>query len=149
MNICRALLSDAPNLVRLVHEAYRHYIARIGRPPAPMLADFTRHITDDTVFIATNDMICGYVVLCHDLACWRLDNIAVAPSNQGRGIGAALIRHSELFMAKKGALSYQLYTNDLMHENINWYRNSGFREIARREEHGFKRVYFEKTIHQP
>ena len=91
MNICRALLSDAPNLVRLVHEAYRHYIARIGRPPAPMLADFTRHITDDTVFIATNDMICGYVVLCHDLVCWRLDNIAVTPSSQGQGIGAALI----------------------------------------------------------
>ena len=102
MNICRALLSDAPNLVRLVHEAYRHYIARIGRPPAPMLADFTRHITDDTVFIATNDMICGYVVLCHDLVCWRLDNIAVAPSNQGQGIRAALIRHSEFFIAKKG-----------------------------------------------
>ena len=102
MNICRATLSDAPNLVRLAHEAYRHYIARIGRPPAPMLADFTRHITDDTVFIATNDMICGYVVLCHDLVCWRLDNIAVAPSNQGQGIGAALIRHSEFFMAKRG-----------------------------------------------
>ena len=102
MNICRATLSDAPNLVRLAHEAYRHYVARIGRPPAPMLADFTRHITDDTVFIATNDVICGYVVLCHDLDCWRLDNIAVAPLNQGQGIGAALIRHSEFFMAERG-----------------------------------------------
>ena len=100
MNICRATLKDAPYLVRLADEAYRHYIARIGRPPAPMLADFTRHITDDTVFIAIKDVICGYVVLCHDLVCWRLDNIAVAPSNQGQGIGAALIRHSESFMTK-------------------------------------------------
>ena len=72
MNICRATLSDAPYLVRLADEAYRHYIARIGRPPAPMLADFTRHITDDTVFIAINDVICGYVVLCHDLVFARL-----------------------------------------------------------------------------
>ena len=102
MNICRATLSDAPNLVRLAHEAYRHYIARIGRPLAPMLADFTRHITDDTVFIAINDVICGYVVLCHYLVCWWLDNIAIKPSNQGQGIGVALIRHSEFFMAKKG-----------------------------------------------
>ncbi|MDC1001833.1 GNAT family N-acetyltransferase [Alphaproteobacteria bacterium] len=102
MNICRATLSDAPNLVRLAHEAYRHYVARIGRPPAPMLANFTRYITDDTVFIATNDVICGYVVLCHDLDCWRLDNIADAPSSQGQGIGAALIRHSEFFMAERG-----------------------------------------------
>ena len=149
MNICCATFSDAPNLVRLAHEAYRHYIGRIGRPPAPMLADFNRHIIDDTVFIAINDVICGYVVLCHDLACWRLDNIAVAPSSQGQGIGAALIRHSESFMAKSGAISYQLYTNELMHENINWYQNTGFCEIARREDHGFKRVYFEKTIHQP
>ena len=148
MKICRATLSDAPILVRLAHEAYRHYIARIGRPPAPMLADFTRHISGDAVFIATNDVICGYVVLCHDQACWRLDIIAVAPSSQGQGIGTALIRHSEVFMAKAGAVSYQLYTNELMYENIDWYRNSGFREIARREEHGFKRVYFEKKIHQ-
>ena len=66
MYICLATLSDAPYLVRLADEAYRHYFARIGRPPAPMLADFTRHITDDAAFIATNDVICGYVVLCHD-----------------------------------------------------------------------------------
>ena len=100
--ICRESLSDAPILVRLVHEAYRHYIARIGRPPAPRLADFTRHITDGTVFIATNDVICGYVVLCHDQACWRLDNIAVTPTSQGQGIRAALIRHNESFIAKRG-----------------------------------------------
>jgi ribosomal protein S18 acetylase RimI-like enzyme len=149
MNICRATLSDAPNLVRLAHEAYRHYVARIGRPPAPMLANFTRQFTDNTVFTATNDVICGYVVLCHDLDCWRLDNIAVAPSSHGQGIGAALILHSEFFMTESGGVSYQLYTNDLLYENIDWYRNAGFREIARREEHGFKRVYFEKMVYQP
>ena len=44
MNICRATLSDAPTLVRLGHEAYRHYVVRIGRLPALMLADFTRHL---------------------------------------------------------------------------------------------------------
>jgi ribosomal protein S18 acetylase RimI-like enzyme len=75
--------------------------------------------------------------------------LAVAPSSQGQGIGAALTGHSESFMAKRGAVSYLLYTNELMHENIDWYRNSGFREIARRKKHAFKRVYFEKTIHQP
>ena len=85
MNICRATLSDAPTLVLLVHEAYRHYIARIGRRLSPMLADFTRHITDDTVFIATNDVICGYLVLCHGSACWRLDNIARCAIKSGEG----------------------------------------------------------------
>lgn len=101
MDICRATLSDAPNLVRLAHEAYWHDIARIDRPSAPMLAYFAHHITDDTVFIATNDMICGYLVLCHDPACWRLDNIAVAPSRQAQGIGAAVIWNSESFMAER------------------------------------------------
>ena len=113
-------------------------------------ADFNRHITDYAVFIATNDLICGYVVLCHDPACWRLDKIAVASSSQGQGIGAALTLHSESSMTERGGeVSYQFYTNKLMHENIDWYRNSGSREIARPEEHGFKRVYFEKLIHQP
>ena len=105
MNICRATLSDAPYLVRLADEAYRHYIARISRPPAPMLADFTRHITDDAAFIATNDVICGYVVRCHDQACWRLDNIAVAPSNQGQGIGAARVLHDK----KRGSVLSALH----------------------------------------
>jgi ribosomal protein S18 acetylase RimI-like enzyme len=65
-------------------------------------ADFNRHITDYAVFIATNDLICGYVVLCHDPACWRLDKIAVASSSQGQGIGAALILHSESSMTERG-----------------------------------------------
>ena len=150
MDICRATLSVAPNLVRLAHEAYWHYIARIDRPSAPMLAYFAHHITDDTVFIATNDMICGYLVLCHDPACWRLDNIARCAIKSGEGYwGGTNPALRILYGRMGGVVSYQLYTNELMHENIDWYRNSGFREIARREEHGFKRVCFKKTIHQP
>ena len=102
MNICRTTSRDAPNLVRPAHKAYRHCIARIGRSPALMLADITRHIIDDTGFIAANNMICGCVVLCHESGCWRLDNIAVAPLSQGQVIGVALIRHSESSMAKRG-----------------------------------------------
>ena len=146
MMIRRAISSDADQLSRLADDAYRHYIDRIGRPPAPMLADFNRHISDDIVFVAIDEVICGYAVLCHDAAGWRLDNIAVAPKRQGSGVGASLIRHSEAFLTEKGADSYHLYTNELMHENISWYQNSGFREIARREEDGFQRVYFEKDI---
>ncbi len=87
MKICRATLSDAPNLVRLAQEAYRHYIGRIGRPPAPMLADFNRHIIDDTVFIAINGVICGYVVLCYDAGCGGLIILLLRHQVRGRVSG--------------------------------------------------------------
>src|SRR5258707_969438 len=34
-----AIAADIPVIARTVDHAYRHYIARMGRPPAPMLDD--------------------------------------------------------------------------------------------------------------
>ena len=33
---------DAPVVRDVVHAAYAHYIARIGKPPGPMLDDYAR-----------------------------------------------------------------------------------------------------------
>ena len=36
----------------------------------------------------------------------------------------------------------ELYTNELMVENIAWYGKLGFKEVERKHEDGFNRVYF-------
>ena len=39
-----------------------------------------------------------------------------------------------------------LYTNAKMRENLALYARLGWREVDRRTESGFERVYFEKTV---
>ena len=35
-----ATAADVPAIEEIVNEAYRHYVARIGKPPGPMLDDY-------------------------------------------------------------------------------------------------------------
>jgi hypothetical protein len=40
LRIRAATAADVPAIANIVDQAYRHYIARIGRPPGPMLEDY-------------------------------------------------------------------------------------------------------------
>jgi hypothetical protein len=35
-----AIAADVPVIAQIVDHAYRHYIARMGKPPGPMLEDY-------------------------------------------------------------------------------------------------------------
>jgi hypothetical protein len=55
---------DVEAATRLVHDAYRHYVERIGRPPAPMTADDLAAVDAGTVWVAEDDgRLLGLVVL--------------------------------------------------------------------------------------
>jgi hypothetical protein len=41
---------------------------------------------------------------------------------------------------------YQLYTNEMMFENIDWYQKIGFKIFKKVTEKGFNRIYFEKQL---
>jgi hypothetical protein len=41
LEIRPAGVEDAPAISECVAAAYRHYIARLGKPPGPMLHDYT------------------------------------------------------------------------------------------------------------
>ena len=42
LSLRRAVSADVPSLVKLAYAAYGRYVARIGRPPAPMTADYDK-----------------------------------------------------------------------------------------------------------
>ena len=48
-----ALLSDADAVARCVKAAFTPYIERIGKPPAPMLADFPELIAAGKVWVVS------------------------------------------------------------------------------------------------
>ncbi|MGI9418537.1 MAG: GNAT family N-acetyltransferase [Geminicoccaceae bacterium] len=138
---------EAAAIQDVAERAYQIYVEDLGRPPAPMIADFAKHIDRDWVIVfELNRVVAGYAILMGDGQRALLDNIAVDPAFQGRGIGRALIDEVERHAAALGHADLTLYTNVVMTANIAWYEKLGFAETGQAEEHGFHRVYMSKTI---
>ena len=80
---------DADTIRRLVLDAYGHYIARMGKPPGPMLDDYDRRIADRQTWVLEEDGRLAGVLVLEDAegGALLLDNVAVAPSAQGKGHG--------------------------------------------------------------
>jgi len=143
-----ATQADSAAIAAIAQAAYEPYIARIGRPPAPMLVDYNRTIRDDEVWVASEaDDLVGFIVLRSlEPTALLLDNVAVLPSSQGRGVGRALIELAEHRARSRHCTSVVLYTNEAMVENIAMYEHLGYRETGRAVEDGYARVYFAKHV---
>jgi ribosomal protein S18 acetylase RimI-like enzyme len=139
--------SEAASVRNVVHAAYRHYIARIGKPPGPMLDDYVRRIADGQAWVLDdNGRIAGILVLEQGPQGFLLDNIAVLPDCQGKGFGRALIQFAEAEARRRGFQEISLYTHALMSENIALYQRIGFVETHRVSEKGYDRVYMTKRL---
>jgi GNAT superfamily N-acetyltransferase len=142
-----AIPADAVAVREIVDAAYRSYIPRIGQPPGPMLDDYAKRIADGQVWVLTSaDDIVGILVLEESPDSFLLDNIAVAPGQQGKGHGRTLLAFAESQALQRGWNEIRLYTNALMTENIALYRRIGYVEDGHVTEKGFDRVYMTKRL---
>ena len=139
---------DAPAIRQCARDAYARYVAAIGQKPAPMVADFDAAIAAGTVHVAISatQSLLGFVVFYPEDDHMLLENVAVRPDAAGQGIGKRLILFCEAEARRLSATSVRLYTNEKMVENLSIYPHLGYREVARRREDGFDRVFFEKTL---
>jgi GNAT superfamily N-acetyltransferase len=142
-----ATTADVEAVRHVVDAAYGHYVARIGKPPGPMLDDYAKRIADRTAWVLEDDgRIAGILVLEQGQSGLLLDNIAVMPDRQGKGFGSALISFAEAEARRLGFGEIHLYTHALMTENIALYRRIGFVETHRGSEKGYDRVYMTKRL---
>lgn len=147
MQIQRARPEDVEPIRQVAIAAYAPYIRRIGRKPAPMLADFPALIAAGEVWtLAQIADIVGFIVLRARDESLHLENIAVHPERHGEGHGRALLEFAESEARRRGLDKLDLHTNALMTENLALYAILGWRETGRRRENGFDRVYFEKHV---
>jgi len=144
----RSARADEADAVRaLVHDAYGHYVERLGREPGPMRDDYQRRIAAGQVWVLEQEgAIIGLVVLEEQSDGLLLDNIAVAPAAQGQGHGRTLMTFAEEEACRRGLGELRLYTNVLMVENIALYGRLGFVETGRVHAKGFARLYMAKRL---
>ena len=112
-----------------------------------MLADFDHQVSEGVIAVAMNkDELVGYVVYYPEANNIHLENVAVLPSHRGMGIGRQLIQYVEDQAKARGAVGVELYTNEMMYENLAMYPKLGYRETERKTQSGFNRVFFSKFV---
>src|ERR1700688_2541091 len=91
-----ARAADVPAVERIVRRAYELYLPRMDRPPAPMLADYRAQVAEGAVSVVESDgCVAGVLVLIPAPDHLLLENVAVDPAHQGRGLGRALVAFAE------------------------------------------------------
>jgi ribosomal protein S18 acetylase RimI-like enzyme len=147
MQIRRAEDGDVTAVRAVVDAAYSHYVPRLGRPPAPMTADYEKLVSAGEAWVAEADgRVIGVLVTRPSGDALELENVAVDPAQQGQGHGRALVSFAEGHARELGLAAVELYTNEAMVENVRLYPRLGYVEVGRRVEDGYRRVYFRKTL---
>jgi ribosomal protein S18 acetylase RimI-like enzyme len=148
VDVRRATPADAPRLSYVAELAYSPYLPRMGGVrPGPMDTDYAAAVADTEAWVASVDgEVVGFVLLASEGDAMLLENVAVLPSHHGQGIGRALLVLAEERARAAGLSSIRLYTHVTMVENQRLYERLGYVETHRAGEHGFTRVFYEKSL---
>jgi ribosomal protein S18 acetylase RimI-like enzyme len=146
-SIREATPDDADRIRAIAQAAYVKYVSRMGRKPAPMTACFGEQIAaGHAVVIEIGNGIKGYMIAWPEADAYFIDNIAVDPAHQGRGLGRSLIEHAATMARRFQLPAVRLHTNIAMTENLSMYAHIGFVETHRATENGFHRVYLSWSV---
>ena len=143
-----ANIGDIPAITCCAEQAYEKYVGRIGKKPMPMVQDFGKAVAEGIVWVIEADnAFAGYLIAYEKTpGSLHVENVAVPPEHQGKGLGKRLLAFAEDLARMRGLPQIDLYTNEKMTENLSVYPHLGFIEVDRREEHGFARIYYEKRL---
>ena len=140
---------DAAAVRDLVRASYSKYVGRIGKDPAPMLEDYAALVRAGEVWELAGEAggeVLGVLVMRPAEDHLFVDNVAVTPGHQGRGLGRELMAFAEEKARRDGLPEIRLYTNEKMHENLAVYAKQGFEGTGRRLDGGYRRVFMRKRL---
>lgn len=139
--------ADVAAAQALVERAYAVHLGIVDKPPAPLFDDYEAHQAAGRLFLAeSGGTLVGITVLIDAADHLLLDNVAVDPAAQGRGVGRALIAFAEATARARSHREVRLYTQEKMTANIALYARLGFVETHRAVQDGFPRVFMTKRL---
>jgi ribosomal protein S18 acetylase RimI-like enzyme len=144
-----ASAADCLAVIACVHDAYVGYVERIGRPPAPMGANYADLIARGDVYVVPGQVgegLHGVIVMRVEEGALFIENVAVHPRHQKQGLGSQLMAFAEAHAVRLGVPEIRLYTHARMTENIAFYTRRGYVEVDRRLDEGFARVFMRKRL---
>ena len=147
-NVHPATADEAANIAALVNAAYSKWIDVIGGKPMPMTVDYAALIAKNCVYSVREeaDLVAVLVIWPLDDALY-IDNIAVAPTHQGRGIGDRLLAFAEQKARELKLDRLTLLTNEKMVSNQIYYRKHGYAELRREiMPNGRRAVWMQKDL---
>lgn len=136
---------EAAAIAAIVMTAYAKWVPLIGREPMPMRVDYDKAVLEHRFDLAIEgDAIVGLIeTVPHPDHLW-IENVAVAPAAQGRGVGRMLLAFTEDRAIAAGHPELRLVTNGAFESNIALYTRLGF-EVDRIEDFlNGKAVYMRK-----
>lgn len=147
VSIRRAIDQDGAVVREIARNAYQQYVAAEGSEPEPMKTDYAYLISLRNTWLAEHQgEVVGLLVLEVHSDYLLLDNIAVAASWRGKGVGRLLMDWSESQAHAMGLPEVRLYTGQVMTQNRYYYAARGYVESRRAFENGHQRVYYTKLI---
>jgi GNAT superfamily N-acetyltransferase len=128
----RATAADAANIRALTRSAYAKWVPLIGREPIPMTADYDRAVADHIIDLwEERGELLALIELVRALDHLSIENIAVRPNQQGKGLGSKLLDHAERLALSLGLDEIRLYTNAAFASNLSFYARRGYQEYQR------------------
>jgi GNAT superfamily N-acetyltransferase len=148
----RARPEEAGAVGALVEAAFARHVAAVGRRPAPMDDDHAARIAAGEQYVSDAvdgggvEGLASSIVLVDEAGHLVVNNVAVAPGMQGRGLGRALLEFAEAEARRRGRPEVRLHTNAAMADNIVMYPKLGYTQVGREAQGGFQRVLFIKSL---
>ncbi len=138
---------DAGAIRDVVRAAYARWIPMIGREPRPMVADYDRAVREHRIDVmVSGSVIVGLIeMMLREDHLW-IENIAVRPEDQGRGLGRQLLVHAERQAIEAGCAEIRLLTNAAFEANVALYEKTGYVIVKSEPFMGGTTVYMTKTI---
>ncbi|MGB7972806.1 MAG: GNAT family N-acetyltransferase [Roseiarcus sp.] len=145
-----AVLKDAAGIRSLTRAAYAQWVALIGREPLPMQADYERAVAEHTIdLLIVDGALAGLVeTILRPDHLW-IENVAVAPEQQGRGFGRLLLDHVERRALQSRRREIRLLTNQAFAANLALYAKLGYAVDRTESFRGGIAVHMRKRIEPP
>jgi ribosomal protein S18 acetylase RimI-like enzyme len=139
MTVRLAAAADTALVEAVVRAAYTPWVAVVGGRPAPLDADYAELIAAGSVHVT--DDVDGVLVLAVEEDALVVENVAVRPDRQGRGIGRQLLAFAESKAAELGLPAVRLYAHERMTSNVELYERLGYTRT------GLQAVEFGHLVH--
>ena len=128
----RAAQGDAAAVRAVTRDAYAKWVPLINREPLPMTADYDRAVSEHLIDLwEEGGELLALIETIPAEDHLLIENVAVRPDQQGRGIGDRLMRHAEALARSLGLDEVRLYTNAAFAANLAFYARRGYREYRR------------------